>query len=92
MWNDTNKTCDKIVIFGRRSPLYSYVYTFENRTVFENITYPEYNIRTTRKNDSDDDVYQEQEYDNCPCDLENYETGEKEINKIIKTAVESAVE
>lgn len=91
-WNEVNKTCDFIEIYGRKNPLYSYVYTYENKTTNDNITYPEYNIITTKNDPSNPDIYREHTDDECPCDLGEYDTGEKEINEIIKVAVESAAE
>lgn len=91
-WNDETKTCDFVHVYGHENPTYSYVYTYENKTTHGNITYPSYNITTTRIDDSNPDIYQEQSDNECPCDLGEYMTGENEINQIIQTVVESAVE
>jgi hypothetical protein len=89
-FNEETKTCDEVHIFGKEYPLYSYVYTYENKTTTGNITYPEYNITTTMHTGNED--YTEQPENTCPCDLGEFATGEKEINEIIKVAVDSAVE
>jgi len=49
-----------IHIWGRQIPTYSYVYTYENKTIPEipDITYPDYNVTTTRWEDG---VYKEPE-------------------------------
>ena len=47
-YNETLKKCKETVIYGRKYPEYSYVYTYENKTTPENITYPEYDIVTTK--------------------------------------------
>jgi len=75
-------------IFGRYLPEYSYVYNYTNKTI-GNITYPEYDITTTKKSGSD--KYWDQEGKTCPCDLAEFKTGETLINDIIEKAVESAV-
>jgi hypothetical protein len=84
-------TCDFVHIWEFDNPVYSYVYTYENRTTHGDIVYPEYNIITTKNDPSNPDIYREHTDDQCPCDLGEYD-GEAEINEIIKTAVESAVE
>jgi len=52
VWNqeyyDENQGCKPVVIYNRKYPEYSYVYTYENKTTPGNITYPEYDIETTR--------------------------------------------
>jgi hypothetical protein len=89
-YNETTKECEEYYgIFGRKYPPYSYVYTYTNKTTTDNITYPEYDITTTKY--TGDENYTEQLDGDCPCDLSEYDTGEKRMNEIIKTAVDSAV-
>jgi hypothetical protein len=89
VWNETTSICDNVVIYGRDLPDYSYVYEYTNKTI-GNITYPEYNITTTKKTGTDS--YSEQDGKTCPCDLEEFTTGEHSINLIVEHAVESAVQ
>ena len=64
----------RVHVYGRQIPIYSYVYTYENKTLpNDNITYPEYNISTTMW---DNDHYKEAEDWTCPCDLTEFSTGE----------------
>ena len=83
-------TCDQVVIYGREYPIYSYVYTYENKTTPGDIVYPDYKIRTTKHTGGED--YTEQDENTCPCDLSEFTTGESKVNEIIEKAVESAVE
>jgi hypothetical protein len=88
-YNATSKQCYTVVIYGREYPEYSYVYTYTNKTTTGNITYPEYDITTTKHTGGEN--YTEQDEKTCPCDLSEFDTGTKEMNEIIKVAVDSAV-
>jgi hypothetical protein len=72
------------------TPEYSYVYKYTNKTTPGNITYPDYDIETTKWTGGDN--YTVQEENTCPCDLSEFETGTKKLNEILKIAVDSAVE
>lgn len=88
-YNATSLQCYTVVIYGREYPEYSYVYTYTNKTTTGNITYPEYDITTTKHTGGEN--YTEQDEKTCPCDLSEFDTGTKEMNEIIKVAVDSAV-
>lgn len=88
-WNETQKACVELKIFGREYPQYSYVYNYTNKTT-GNITYPEYEITTTKFIGGE--TYQEQEGWQCPCDMEQFTTGEKEVNKIVEQVAKSVAE
>lgn len=72
------------------TPEYSYVYKYTNKTTPGNITYPDYDIETTKWTGGDN--YTVQLENTCPCDLSEFETGTKKLNEILKIAVDSAVE
>ena len=78
----------RIHVWGRQIPTYSYVYTYTNKTT-GNITYPEYNVTTTRW---EGENYKEPEGWQCPCDLEEFTTGTKDINKIVEQVAKSVAE
>jgi hypothetical protein len=71
----------RIHIWGRQIPTYSYVYTYKNMTTGGNITYPEYNITTTKWANG---TYVEGEGWSCPCDLDQFTTGTQDVNHIIE--------
>jgi hypothetical protein len=80
-------------VYGQDIPTYSYVYTYSNKTVEGqggNITYPEYDIKTTRY--TGDFTYTEGNNDSCPCDLGEYTTGENDINWIVEDVAKSAAQ
>merc|ERR1711934_1334265 len=60
-------------IYPRDYPLYSYVYTYENKTTTGNITYPEYDITTTKWNQGEEggeeEWVEQPDGETCPCDL-----------------------
>jgi len=74
-------------------PQWSYVYTYTNRSGgggHGNFSYPEYDIKTTYY--EGDENYTEGEGENCPCDLGDWETGEKEMNELVEKVAESVSE
>jgi len=74
----------------QEDPKYSYVYTYTNKTGgggHGNFTYPLYDIKTTRTEGNA--TYIEGANDTCPCDLGDWETGEKEINEMVEKVAES---
>jgi len=73
-YNATALECQTVVIYGRKYPEYSYVYTYTNKTTTGNITYPDYDITTTKHTGGEN--YTEQEDYTCPCDLSEFDTGE----------------
>jgi len=81
-------------IYGTHSdPQYSYVYTYTPKSGgggHGNITYPEYDIKTTHYEGEEN--YTEGEGENCPCDLGDWESGEAEINDLVEKVAESVSE
>jgi hypothetical protein len=79
-----------VVPVTQEDPKYSYVYTYTNKSGgggHGNITYPDYDIKTTRTEGNA--TYLEGANDTCPCDLGDWETGEKEINEMVEKVAES---
>lgn len=80
-------------VYGQEIPAYSYVYTYSNKTIEGhggNITYPEYDIKTTRY--TGDFTYEEGNNNTCPCDLGEFTTGENDINWIVEDVAKSAAQ
>jgi len=84
------ETPPPVIVPEQEDPKYSYVYTYSNKTGgggHGNFTYPNYDIKTTRTEGNA--TYIEGANDTCPCDLGDWETGEKEINEMVEKVAES---
>jgi hypothetical protein len=86
--NTTEPEAPPVIYGSEPIPDYSYVYTYTNRSK-DGITYPEYDIKTTR-HVNDTLNFTEGSGDTCPCDLEDWESGEDRINQMVEDVAESA--